>query len=157
MKNGDSSEGYEAYRVSRVPTGYFGESYVVTTGTINENGVHSAEYFFISKRHDPSLERLKISIEPGDIPEHLLKVDKDYLLSEARQQAQLFLDEAIYKLADEHGESVLDRYQPTLIQLSHMPLLSLWIRGELKDNIRSIAQETENPALKRFLEIVTNS
>ena len=157
MTDEEVTEGYEAYRVSGVPAGYFGESYVITTWTLNKNGVHFAEYFFISKRHDPKLDHLSLTIDPGGIPDHLLKVDKDYLLSEAQQQAQLFLDEALYKLADAHGDQVLDRYQPTLVKISSMPLLRLWVRGELKDEVCAIAQETDNPSLKQLLEIVTKN
>lgn len=149
--------GYIAYRVSGVPAGPFGETYVITTGTPGENGTHSFEFFIVSKRHEPHLYRDVFEFTPGVVPEELLKLDEDYLLSEARQQAHNYLDDALYQLAEAHGDHVLDRYSAELIEIGHMPLLSFWMRGELHEEIHTIAKETQNPRLRFFLNLVTQS
>lgn len=149
--------GYIPYRVSGLPAGHFGETYAIVTGTVRENGIHTSEFFAISKRHKPELYRDVLEFSPGDVPEELLNIDEDYLFSEARQQAQNYFDDALYQFASAHGDQVFDRYRAELMELRHMPLLSLWMRGELHEEIRTIARETQSPRLRFVLSLVTQS
>lgn len=147
----NDSRGYVSYRVCGLPTGSFGETYAIATGLVGDAGRHLAEFFVISKRYHPHLHAAAIEFVSDDIPDDVLTVDEDYLLCEARQQAQNYLDEALFEIAEKHGEHVLTRYRPEMIELRYMPLLSLWMRSELRDEIRSIAEKTKSPRLRLCL------
>lgn len=153
--NGNESRSYVSYRVSGLPAGPFGETYVITTGVLGGDGAHWIEVFVVSKRHEPHLYRDAFEFISRDVPEDLLKVDEGYLLSEARQQAQNYLDEALYQLAEKHGDYVLDRYRAELVEVQNMPLLSLWMRGQLHDEIRTVAKETRCSRLRLCLRLLT--
>lgn len=150
----NQSRGYVSYRASGLPAGPFGETYVIASAAVGTNGTHWFEFFILSKRHKPHLYRGGFEFTAGDVPEELLKIDEDYLLSEARQQAQNYLDDALFQLAEKHGDHVLARYSVELIEIKNMPLLSLWIRGELHEEIQKVAKETRNPRLKLSLNLV---
>jgi hypothetical protein len=151
----DESRGYVSYRVSGLPAGPFGETYVITTWILGSNDTHWIEVFVISTRHEPHLYRDTFEFVSRDVPEELLRVDEEYLLSEARQQAQNYLDDALYQLAERHGDHVLARYRAELVEVKNMPLLSLWMRSKLHEEIRTIAKETRSPRLKLCLNLVT--
>lgn len=149
----NDDRGYKSYRVSGLPVGPFGETYVITTATLGDSEVHRFELFILSKRHEPHLHFEAFQFHPNDVPEELLKIDEDYLYSEARQQAQIYLDDALCRLAEEHGDQLLDRYRVELIEVRHMPLLSLWMRGELHKEIKEISEKTQNPRLRLSLRL----
>lgn len=151
----NESRGYISYWVSGLPAGPFGETYVVTTGVLGANDAHWVEAFVVSRRHEPHLHQDVFEFVSRDVPEDLLKVDESYLLSEARQQAQNYLDEALYQLTEKHGDHLLTRYRAELLEVQHMPLLSLWMRGQLHEEIRTIAKETRSPRLRLCLSLVT--
>ena len=140
--------GYISYRVSGLPAGPFGETYVITTAALGTNNVLTYEVFIISKRHEPRLHCEAFQFMSDDVPEELLKMDEEYLHSEARQQAQNYLNDALYQLAEQHSDQVLDCNRVELVELQHMPLLSLWMRGELHEEISEISQKTQNSRFK---------
>jgi len=151
------SRGYVSYRVVGLPAGPFGETYVITTGVLGADDAHWVEVFVVSKRHEPHLYRDAIEFVSRDVPEDLLKVDEDYLLAEARQQAQNYLDEELYHLAEKHRDHLLARYRAELVEIQHMPLLSLWMRGQLHEEIRTVCKETKSPRLRLCLSMVTQA
>lgn len=151
------NRGYISYRVSGLPVGQFGETYVVTTAALGMDGIHGFEVFVISKRHEPHLYYEAFQFKPGDMPEELLQINEEYLFSEARQQAKNYLDDMLFQLAEKHGEHVLDRYGADLNEIRHMPLLSLWMRDELHREIEDISNKTQNPRLKLCLSFVMQS
>jgi hypothetical protein len=81
-----------------LPAGDFGETYVITTGTVGENGTHLFESFVVPRRHEPHVHYESILIKPGDVPDKLLTIDENCLHMEARQQVQLYLDDALRPL-----------------------------------------------------------
>ena len=150
-------KGYTWFRASGLPAGPFGETYVIVSTAQGGGGSHWIEYFIVSRRHDPRLRHEAFEFLVSDVPEELLAVEPSFFLAEARQQAEDCLWDALYKLAETHGDHVLDRYRVELIEQTSTPLHGLWFRGELHDEIRAVAKGTRNPQLKRVLDLVTKS
>lgn len=124
---GENLQGYISYRVSGLPTGPFGETYVIASATLGSNGIHSAEYFIISKRHDPHLVCDQFNFNSRAVPNDVLNVDEEYLFSEVRQQATNYLNDVLFQLAETHGHHILVRYNAELVEIKHMPLGTVWI------------------------------
>jgi len=150
-------KGYTSFRASGLPAGPFGETYVIVSTADGTNGSRWIEYFIVSKRHEPHLHHEAFEFFPNDVPEELLAADSSFFLTEGRQHAENYLWEALYQLAEKHGDHVLDRYRVDLIELETTPLHSLWFRGELHDEVRAVAKKARNPQLKRTLDLVTKS
>jgi hypothetical protein len=150
-------KGYTSFRASGLPAGPFGETYVIVSIAEGPNGSHWIEYFVVSKRHEPRLHHEAFQVFLNDVPEELLSIDPTFFLSEGRQQAENYLWDVLYQLAEKHGDHLLDHYRVELIEQKATPLHNLWFRGELHDEIRAVAKETRNPQLKRVLELVTRS
>ena len=130
------SRGFASYRVSGLPAGRFGETYVVTSAVLGENDAHWMEVFVVSVRNTPSLYHDTFEFVFIDVPEDLLKVDEAYLLSEAKQQAQNYLEELLFQLSEEHGDHILDRYRPELLQ---KPILDTsWLQDCLREARNSL-------------------
>jgi hypothetical protein len=130
---------------------------VIVSTVPGGNGAHWIEYFIVSKRHEPHLHHEAFEFHANDVPEELLTIEPNFFLAQVRQQAENYLWEVLYHLAEKHGDHVLDRYRVELLEQTATPLHSLWFRGELHDEIRAVAKETRNPHLKRVLQLVTTS
>lgn len=150
-------KGYTSFRVSGLPVVSFGETYVIVSTADGASGSHWIEYFIVSKRQEPRLHHEAFEFLPNDVPEELLVATPSFFLTEGRQQAENYLWDALYRLAEKHGDHVLDRYRVELIEQQSTPLHNLWFRGELHDEIRIVASKTRNLQLKRVLELVTRS
>lgn len=146
-----------SFRASGLPAGPFGETYVIVSTADGANGSHWVEYFILSKRHEPHLHHEAFEFFPNDVPEELLVATPSFFLTESRQQAENYLWDVLYQLAEKHGDHVLDRYRVELIEQQSTPLHNLWFRGELHDEIRDVARKTRNPQLKRVLDLVIRS
>lgn len=122
---------YVSFRVSGLPAGSFGETYVITAAAMSGNNAHRGEFFIVSKRHQPHMYHNAFEFLPGDVPEELVKVDEDYVLSEARDQAQNYLDDVLYQLAEKYCNDVLARYGAMLANETTRSLCQLIPRGLL--------------------------
>jgi hypothetical protein len=148
---------YAYFRAAGLPAGPFGETYVIATAIDGANAIRRYEFFVVSKRHEPHLIEHAVEFPPGSIPDELLAEDKDFLLNFATQEAENYLLEALYKLADQHGEHILLNYRVELVEMKSIPLLSLWMRDELHDEIRTVYEKTKCPSLKLSVGLVMGS
>lgn len=148
---------YIAYRLGGAPIRAFGETYVIAAGMVEGAGVYRCEYFVLTKRDNPHLYHETFTFEPNDIPEELLKVDVDFLIGEARQQAENYLSQRLFDIAEEKGVSNLLDYRLDLVEMPYMPLHGSYMRGDFIEETRAIAERTRCAQLKRHLNLIVRS
>lgn len=146
---------YVAYRVGGLPAGAFGETYVIATAMTESPGTHRYEYFVVSQRSEPHLHKMTCSFVPGEVPEDLLKVDTNFLIGEAKQQAENHLALRLFDIAEKRDRPALLDYRIELTEMNYMPLLGCWMRSAFHDKIKTIVQVTQCPPLKSYLNAVT--
>ena len=145
------------FRISGVPAGSFGESYLLITTKVESMQLCWWEYYIISKRMNPSLQKMSHEYEtPTDLPESL-KIDICYLLDEAKQEAQYFLEDKLVEIYEKAGKPLSPTTGIELVEISQNPLHSLWFRDQLRDEIGLISQSTKSPDLKPYLELLVKS
>lgn len=140
-----------------MPAGAFGETYVITAAITESAKVYRCEYFIVTKRDEPHFVHEAFPFEPGDVPEELLKVDLDFLVGESRQQAENYLSQRLFDLAEKKGRPNLLDYRYELTKMSYMPLHGCWMRGDFHEETRKIADATRCPQLKRYLSLLVRS
>jgi hypothetical protein len=148
---------YVAYRLSGLPAGAFGETYVIATAMAEAAGVYRYEYFIVTKRDEPHLYKEAFIFEPRDVPDELLKVDVDFLIGEARQQADNYLSQRLFAMAEQKGRPEILDYRLELVEMSYMPLHGCWMRGDFVEETRAIAEATSCIQLKRYLSLLVRS
>ena len=148
---------YVAYRLSGLPVGAFGETYVVATALKESAGAFRYEYFVVSKRLKPHLFNDALSFVPNDVPEELLKVDIDFLVGEAKQQAEIYLFQKLSEIAEISARPNFLDFRIELVEMSYMPLHGCWMRGDFIEETKTIAQATQCDRLKRYLSLLTRS
>jgi hypothetical protein len=148
---------YVAYRLSGAPIRAFGETYVIAAAMVESAGVYRCEYFVVTKRDSPHLYHETFTFEPNGVPEDVLKVDVDFLIGEARQQAENYLSQRLFDIAEEKGVSNLLDYRLDLIEMSYMPLHGSYMRGQFVEETRAVAERTACAQLKRHLNLVVRS
>lgn len=156
MRNTDKCK-YSAYRLSGLPAGTFGETYVIATAMTEAAGSYRYEYFVVTKRDEPHLFYDEYTFDPADVPEELLKVDIDFLVGEARQQAENYLSQRLFNMAEKKARPSLLDFRLDLVEMSYMPLHGCWMRGDFVEETRAIAKATRCDYLKRYLELIVRS
>ncbi len=148
---------YVTYRLSGLPAGAFGETYVIAAAMTEGAGIYRCEYFVVTKRDEPHLFHEAFAFEPGDVLEELLKIDLEYLVGESRQQAENYLSERLFYIAEKKGRPNLLDYRHELVEMPYMPLHGCWMRGEFVEETRKIAEATRCSKLKRYLSLLVRS
>jgi len=152
-----SNSKYSSYRVSGLPAGPFGETYLIVVVINDSNRLKRWEYFLISKRSKPNLQKSACSYETSEDLDESLEIDEEFLVEEAKQQAAFYLEDALEEIASSSSRPFSFDYKVEFLNTNTSPLHSLWFRGELHDEIRDIAQSTECKELKFYLEILVKS
>lgn len=150
----DIERGYKSYRLRGLPPAAFGETYVITTAQTHAENGGRCELFIVSARPAPSLTSRYIDIPPDTFPVEDQEIDTEYLHALAKQDAEIFLDDRLFEIAEEKERlQWLDcRYELEL--LTHMPLHQCWLRGVFCNETREIADKTTAPYLKSYLNSV---
>ena len=147
---------YATYRLAGLPAGVFGETYVIAAAMAEGTNVYRCEYFLLTKRDEPHFLHEAFTFE-GDVPEELLKLDLDYLVGESRQQAENYLSERLFQIAEKKGRPNLLEYRYELVEMPYMPLHGCWMRGEFMEETRKIVEATRCGQLKRYLSLLVRS
>lgn len=143
---------YKIFRVSGLPPGLFGLTYVVAVGIHTSGDYFKGEYHILTSR-PPALHQDGFRFSAAGVPADLLTVDLDFIVQEAVQQAQIFI-------LDKIDEKATELKKPDLLALpvefkeSPSPFAGFRLRGEFEQQIVQIRSTTECEVLERYLGYV---
>ena len=151
----DTKSEYFCYRVSWLPAGVFGESYVVIATILESEAKGSWECYFLSKRLNPTLLKDTCDFE---VPAGQgLSIDVNFLRGDAKMQVETFVASRLEQLANTHNRPEIIAYNYELEELDFMPLHNLWFRGDMHDEIKEITGSTQCGPLKAYLDVLVKS
>lgn len=140
---------YEIYRVSGLPPGLLGLTYVVVVG-IHTSGDHfKGEYHILTSR-PPKLYQEGFRVSAAGVPADLLVVDLDFVMQEAAQQAEMFLLGLIEEKATQLQKPDLMAL-PIKLTKDQSPFVRFRLRGEFEHEIVQIRSATECETLERYI------
>ncbi len=140
---------YKIYRVSGLPAGLFGLTYVVAVAIHTSGDYYKGEFHVITSR-PPSLHQDGFRFSAAGVPPEFMKIDLDFILDEAWQRAQMFLLDKIEDKAKELNKPDLLAL-PVDLKECASPFVGFRIRGELENEIVNIRFSTESETLERYL------
>jgi hypothetical protein len=146
---------YTIYKPEALPSGLFGETYVVAVGIYAKEKKYKGEYFVITQRPKPTLFSGGFEFSADDFPQDFLTVDLDFLVQESRQQAEIRLIDRLEQLSEELKKPDLLALQVRLVENNMRPFVGCWLRGSFHEQIRQIAKTTECQSLSIYLSAVS--
>lgn len=152
----DETSKYIAYSLHRLPTGIFGEAYVIVTGSEVNQGEYRAEHFILTQRPNEALRMDALDISFPSFPEELGSLDVEYVINEARRQAEMSLQLMLEDRAIELNRNDL-AYLPFELEQRPNSLLSCWMRGLYTSELMAIKDNTNCPPLSRYLNLLSQT
>lgn len=143
---------YKMYRVSGLPAGLFGLTYVVAVA-IHTSGDHYKGEFYVITSRPPELYQGGFRFSAFEVPPEFMKIDLDFILDEAWQRAQMFLLDKIEDKAKELNKPDLLAL-PVDLEECDIPFVSFRLHGAFESEIIAIRDSTESEALERYLDNV---
>lgn len=149
----DKNSKYVVHMLRRLPTGIFGETYAIATGTEIAPGEYRAEHFILTQRPSEALHVGNFHIFGGKLPPELGVIDIDFAIAEAYRQAEIDLLLLLEKRAMELERPDL-AYLPFDLEPRPGSLLSCWMRGLFTTQITAIKDSTKCPSLAFYLGLL---
>ena len=143
---------YQIFRISDLPPGLFGLTYVVAVG-IHTSGDYFKGEFHILTSLPTKLYQGGFRVSAAGVPADLLVVDLNFIMQEAAQQAEIFMLDRIEEKATQLQKPDLMAL-PVNLKEAPSPFAGFRLRGEFEQEIVEIRQTTECETLERYLGYV---
>jgi len=143
---------YKIFRISDLPPGLFGLTYVVVVGIHTSGDYFKGEYYILTSRPQ-KLYQGGFRMSAAGVPADLLVVDLNFIMQEAAQQAEIFMLDLIEEKATQLQKPDLMAL-PVNLKETSSPFAGFRLRGEFEPEIVEIRQKTECETLERYLGYV---
>lgn len=144
---------YKSYRLTGLPLGVFGETYIVVATSDSRFGGFSVEYYILSSRPKESMRTRTLEVYAKDLPEELGVVDADFAINEGLRQAEVdiiqMLEERSIEL-NRPGLAIL----PFKIQEDNIPFVGFRMRGQFLNQLEDILRYTKCQRLARYMDLL---
>jgi hypothetical protein len=138
-----------------LPAGIFGETYAVVTGIHTSGSYFKGEYFVLTQRPAAALQKGGFRFSSTDVPADLLTVDLDFMIQEARQQAEILLIDRLEERATQLQRPELLGLNIQMKECSARPFVGCWLRGQFHEQLLDIRDQTECASLASYLGLVS--
>ena len=148
-----ANSGYLVYMLHGLPTGLFGESYVVVTGSEASPNRLWAEHFILTQRPHEALRAGTLEIAADTFPAELGVIDTDFAMEQGLRQAEIDLQEMLEVRCE-----ALDRpdltYLPIELKARPSPFVGCKMRGRFLAQVEEMRALTQCRPLKLYLELL---
>ncbi|MRV70672.1 hypothetical protein GJ700_02930 [Duganella sp. FT92W] len=151
MKDTDSKR--LVFTLQGLPTGVFGETYVVVTGVELAPKHYLTEQFIFTQRPDEALDADSLEIDGRTLPDELETVDLDYVLREGVTQANANVLRMLERRASdlERPELAYGRYE---LVPRPSPFVGCKMRGRFVPQLSEMKAKTQCPSFSRYLRLL---
>ena len=137
-----------------LPTGLFGEAYVVISVLAAfHHELEMAEYNILTKRPHEHLISGIVDFDTASYPPELQPIDEAYMEAEAARQAEIDLILELERRATDVKRPEL-AYLPFKLERTKISPVTLWVRNTFPVKFADMANETKSSDLKRYLRVV---
>ncbi len=149
-----SDSQYKFFEITGLPPGLFGSAYVVAVSIHTSGDYFRGEYYVLSTR-SPALHIEKFRFSSTNLPPDFLRVDLEFILQEAKEQAKNLFSSKL-------EERAIELKKPDLVALPFAlkeipsPFVMFRLRGEFEDEIAQIRGETDCEQLSIYLNHILN-
>lgn len=146
---------HSIFSISGLPRAFFHDAYLVVAVWRPTPTTWRAEYNILTRRPNEHVFGDYVDLDPTTFPPDVqdeLSVDENYMIEEAKRQAEIVLIDELSKLAQEQQDPEL-AYLPTHFESTSMSLGTLWRLGTYKASLQRMLDATGSKALKLHLSI----
>lgn len=146
---------HSIFFIDGLPRAFFRDAYLVVSVWQPSPTTWRAEYHILTRRPDEHVFGDYVDLDPTTFPPEVrdeLSVDENYMIDEAKRQAEIVLIEELSKLAQQQQDPEL-AYMPFRFESTIMNLNNLWRLGTYKASLQKMVNATGSKALKLHLSI----